>query len=33
MIDAATDLLVSRGIRRQNVHFDAFVPTGKLPVG
>lgn len=28
MIDAATALLVSRGVRPQNVHFDAFVSTG-----
>lgn len=28
MIDAATVLLVDRGVRPQNVHFDAFVPTG-----
>jgi len=28
MIDAATELLVGRGVRPQNVYFDAFVPTG-----
>ena len=33
MIDAATELLVARGVRAQNVYFDAFVPTGKTPVG
>lgn len=27
MIDAATELLVGRGVRPQNVYFDAFVPT------
>jgi propane monooxygenase reductase subunit len=29
MIDAARDLLVSRGVRPQNVYFDAFVSTGE----
>ncbi len=28
MIDAATALLVARGVRPQNIHFDAFVSTG-----
>lgn len=28
MIDAATAVLLARGVRPQNVHFDAFVPTG-----
>ncbi len=32
MIDAATELLVSRGVRTQNVYFDAFVPTGSETV-
>lgn len=31
MIDAATELLVARGVREQNVYFDAFVPTGSAP--
>jgi propane monooxygenase reductase subunit len=29
MIDGARDLLVSRGVRPQNVYFDAFVSTGE----
>lgn len=29
MIDAARDLLVARGVRPQNVYFDAFVSTGE----
>ncbi len=29
MIDAARDLLISRGVRPQNVYFDAFVSTGE----
>lgn len=33
MIDAATELLIARGVRPQNVYFDAFVPTGSAPVG
>jgi propane monooxygenase reductase subunit len=33
MIEAATELLVARGVREQNVYFDAFVPTGRTPVG
>jgi len=33
MIEAATDLLVGRGLRQQNIYFDAFVPTGTIPVG
>ena len=28
MIDAATAVLLARGVRPQNVLFDAFVPTG-----
>jgi propane monooxygenase reductase subunit len=32
MIDAATALLVARGVRPQNVRFDAFVSTGSSPV-
>ena len=28
MIDAAIPLLVDRGVRRQNIYFDAFLPTG-----
>ncbi|MGQ0843957.1 MAG: 2Fe-2S iron-sulfur cluster-binding protein [Sporichthyaceae bacterium] len=31
MIDAATELLLARGVRPQNVYFDAFVPTGSEP--
>lgn len=31
MIDAATALLTARGVREQNVYFDAFVPTGSAP--
>ncbi|HZE66647.1 MAG TPA: 2Fe-2S iron-sulfur cluster binding domain-containing protein [Sporichthyaceae bacterium] len=33
MIEAATELLVRRGVRAGNVYSDAFVPTGKTPVG
>jgi hypothetical protein len=29
MIDAARDLLTARGVRPQNVYFDAFVSTGE----
>jgi hypothetical protein len=28
MIDAATPLLLERGVRPRNIYFDAFVPTG-----
>jgi NAD(P)H-flavin reductase/ferredoxin len=28
MIDAAVELITTRGVRRRNVYFDAFVPTG-----
>lgn len=28
MIDAAIPLLIERGVRRQNIYFDAFLPTG-----
>jgi alkene monooxygenase reductase len=28
MIDAVSELLTTRGVRPQNIHFDAFVPTG-----
>jgi propane monooxygenase reductase subunit len=30
MIDAVTELLVARGVRAANIHFDAFVPTGAV---
>jgi propane monooxygenase reductase subunit len=33
MIDAATELLVARGVRAQNVYFDAFVPTNAATIG
>jgi propane monooxygenase reductase subunit len=32
MIDAVTELLVTRGVRPQNIYYDAFVPTGNATV-